>query len=397
MSKYRNEDWLREKFHKEGLTQREIADLCDCSQKTIWNWMQKFEIKERGADTYKDEDWLREKYEEEGLSLDEMADLCDTSTTPIVEWMDRYDIERGDGGLSAEGLYTDKEWLVEQYIENGHKMKDMADKCGVALATIHYWMKKHGVERRDRTIDNPINEEELRELYVDQKLTYVEVGERLDCSRDKVKYWISQYDIPKRGRPTGELHHNYRGRVELECETCGDVFERGPWEVDESRFCSVDCYGEWLSTLTGPDAPRWNGGKTELVCEQCGDTYKIDPNEAERSRFCSVSCMNVWMSESFVGENSPMWNGGAVEYYGPNWRSQRRKCLERDGYQCVICGRGVDELGQEPDVHHIEPFKQYESSRLANRLSNLVTLCRSHHMSTEHGNIEIQEVLSSDG
>lgn len=40
-TKYRDEQWLREKYVDEGLLQREIAELCGCSPRTISYWLDK--------------------------------------------------------------------------------------------------------------------------------------------------------------------------------------------------------------------------------------------------------------------------------------------------------------------------------------------------------------------
>ncbi len=77
--------------------------------------------------------------------------------------------------------------------------------------------------------------------------------------------------------------------------------------------------------------------------------------------------------------------------YGPNWPEQRAKARARDGYRCVLCG-AAEPPGQPHDVHHIRPFRTYgyipgvnENYKLANRLENLRTLCRSCHQKVERG------------
>lgn len=67
--------------------------------------------------------------------------------------------------------------------------------------------------------------------------------------------------------------------------------------------------------------------------------------------------------------------------YGPNWPACRDQARARDGYRCQICGAA--EQGQAHDVHHKIPFRAFGSYREANRLSNLVTLCRSCHRRAE--------------
>jgi DEAD/DEAH box helicase domain-containing protein len=74
---------------------------------------------------------------------------------------------------------------------------------------------------------------------------------------------------------------------------------------------------------------------------------------------------------------------------GPNWEEQRGRARARDGYRCRHCGVGERE-GRAHDVHHIQPFRTFgyvrgQNDRYleANRLENLVTLCRSCHRRVE--------------
>jgi len=89
-----------------------------------------------------------------------------------------------------------------------------------------------------------------------------------------------------------------------------------------------------------------------------------------------------------TGENNPRWNGGGENYYGPNWVSQRRNALERDDYRCqdpscsMTNEEHIEKHGQGLDVHHIIPFDTFDSPSEANKLENLVTLCRECHHST---------------
>lgn len=82
------------------------------------------------------------------------------------------------------------------------------------------------------------------------------------------------------------------------------------------------------------------------------------------------------------GEEHPSWEGGYEQYYGESWYKQRLKTLERDNYSCSLCGRGEEEIGRTPPVHHIKPKKYWdveEEHQEMNSLDNLVTLCYSHH------------------
>ena len=74
---------------------------------------------------------------------------------------------------------------------------------------------------------------------------------------------------------------------------------------------------------------------------------------------------------------------------GPNWELQRNLVLERDGHRCRHCG-APERPDRTHDVHHVQPFRTFGYVRgqndhhlEANRLENLVTLCRSCHQRVE--------------
>ena len=71
--------------------------------------------------------------------------------------------------------------------------------------------------------------------------------------------------------------------------------------------------------------------------------------------------------------------------YGPDWQEQRAKTRARDGYRCGECG-AQETRNRHHDVHHRVPFRVFgyvpglnRNDREANRLSNLVLLCRRCH------------------
>ena len=104
-----------------------------------------------GSKKYHDADWLREKYHAERMTLREIADLCGVTGTTIGEWMDRHGIERRDvrEAQRPEGRHTDREWLAEQYHGKGRSLSDIADECDVNAVTIMNWMDRHNIPRRD--------------------------------------------------------------------------------------------------------------------------------------------------------------------------------------------------------------------------------------------------------
>lgn len=77
--------------------------------------------------------------------------------------------------------------------------------------------------------------------------------------------------------------------------------------------------------------------------------------------------------------------------YGPNWQEQRHRVRARDHYRCTQCG-AQEPPGRQHDVHHLVPFRTFgyvagfnENYRTANRLENLVLVCRTCHRRLESG------------
>ncbi|MBW8009693.1 MAG: DEAD/DEAH box helicase [Chloroflexi bacterium] len=73
--------------------------------------------------------------------------------------------------------------------------------------------------------------------------------------------------------------------------------------------------------------------------------------------------------------------GSDTNKYGSSWKQQKNAARERDNFTCQNCGEVED--GRAHDVHHKIPFRAFASFEEANRLENLVTLCRPCHRRAE--------------
>lgn len=245
--------------------------------------------------------------------------------------------------------------------------------------------------------------------------------------------------------------------VLVQCHQCGKFIYRPPWRLKRTvvQFCDAKCRGAWQSTRTGENAPAWKGTQITVQCAQCRATVQRDPSKVERNdnffccrtcfdlwrkthlrgannpnwsepvhttcatcgkpidrnparvgvterkvHFCSKPCRYEWMGKHLSGPNNYAWKGGIANEYGPNWLAQRRMALKRDAYRCQACGATRKQLGQTPDVHHIQPFRTFgyipganENYQQANELQNLICLCRSCHQKAEKGKLVLQPKL----
>ena len=199
----------------------------------------------------------------------------------------------------------------------------------------------------------------------------------------------------------GAGHHQWTSTT-IPCAYCGRSVSRPPWRIAryKNHFCDTTCMGKWQSAhRTGDANYSWRGGKVSVACAYCGQVFEdyASNRQGHNAYFCSRPCQAAWCSQQLSGENSATWKGGDIEYYGPNWRAQRRTARKRDKHTCQHCGKKEKQLRRALDVHHITPFRSFgyipgvnEAYKLANALTNLVSLCSDCHKRAEHGHISLQ-------
>jgi 5-methylcytosine-specific restriction endonuclease McrA len=244
---------------------------------------------------------------------------------------------------------------------------------------------KHGFNLRREAVCDVCGAVEIR------KNSHVKKGSVHYCSVDCESEHKTGRDVPE--------DHNFRksGKIAVECDYCGSEFRKYPSvaEQSEMNFCDRDCHSSWQSECRPKEEHNWYNGGPEIVeCSQCGESIERKPSMAKKRKnhFCSDACSRQWKSENRVGPNHPNWQGYSEGYYGKNWPEQRQKRLEKDGYECVVCGISQEEHksrhGRGLDVHHIQPIEDFRGENTldwetANRIENLLSLCIPCHKKWE--------------
>jgi hypothetical protein len=168
------------------------------------------------------------------------------------------------------------------------------------------------------------------------------------------------------------------------CRICSAEFEYYPSNKD-GVYCPpcVEASEEFLGT---PSYEVWDVQRVERSCNQCGDEFVVLKSKAERGygKFCDRDCLSEWLSDNWQGEDHPQWVEGKTRYAG-RWWTVRRGARARDDDQCRVCGKSKEEIGREPDVHHVEPIRTFDDSQEAHRMDNVICLCRSCHRRGRRG------------
>lgn len=118
------------------------------------------------------------------------------------------------------------------------------------------------------------------------------------------------------------------------------------------------------------------------TCLHCQHEFAIDRSRPNRdsARFCNTACWYEYIRQH--PEEHSRYRGGRFSRVGRNWPSQSRKARKRDNYTCQRCGH--QQRQPALDVHHIVPRRVFgDDWESANRLDNLVTLCKRCHMHIE--------------
>lgn len=363
MEKHNDAEWLTEKY-KSGFTEYEIADLCSVSRSTIQRRLDSLDIDKRGPggvekSPHWDEDWLRDKYHEEGLSCAEIGGLVGVDESNIRHHMDKHGIERRDSPSQMDGVWRNK-WLLRHFYKNmGLSTTELAEKLGCSQQTVHRWLQRHGIETRHRGGGNDNMEalrdaDHLRELHHSEGLSTAEIAGKYNCYRSTVNYWFRRHGI----------EYNQSRRM--------------PEELDDAGWLRQKHHNEDLTMVE--IAEELDVGSTTVRIRMLKNDVDLKPSVRERT-----------------GADSPHWEGGVSDDYGPDWQNARERRIQADKEECVACGMSREEHrethGKDLCVHHIKPRRAFidevgEVPAEANESENLVTLCIPCHQEVEHGQMQ---------
>lgn len=205
----------------------------------------------------------------------------------------------------------------------------------------------------------------------------VDRAERPFCSKECCDEW-------RNGSITGEDHPSFDGGKDVfQCDYCSNKFEKYSSKIEDTQnvFCSNDCKDQYKSeNLVGRDSPNWQ--RVEFDCDNCGDTVWVYPKDVHYDKhFCDNSCFVQWKRKS-----APDIEKHSVKH-GSFWKSQRKRALKRDDYECQSCGiedkKHREKYGESLHVHHRTPARLFKSSNEAHKIENLTTLCASCHIEEE--------------
>jgi 5-methylcytosine-specific restriction endonuclease McrA len=169
---------------------------------------------------------------------------------------------------------------------------------------------------------------------------------------------------------------------------CSKVCARRHQFIHKSNISpmSKQRYADNVATMykmgRGQDHPGWQE-PIRFTCIFCQVDFLKKPWQTrgggKKNLYCSIRCRSEHR-KTLCGPNAPDWVGGKLTYHGRDWPEIRARVVAEQAGTCARCEQHV---GSSLPVHHIIPFRCFESWDDANRRDNLVGMCQSCHMKTE--------------
>lgn len=214
--RYRNKEWLSEKYLEEGHSTTDIAGEFGVETSTITYWLQKHGISKpddkSNGKCYNDIDWLTKKYLGEGLTCKEISELpeCDVGESSIQNRISKYEIAESskrdtyvrisiERGSSPDSKHLDPGWMYEKYVEQKKTAREISSyqSVDVSPSSVNRALHAFGIDTRPSLSvegeDNP--------WYKDGN-SYREYGDEWDEIRTNIRerddYICQQCNISQR-------------------------------------------------------------------------------------------------------------------------------------------------------------------------------------------------------
>lgn len=104
---------------------------------------------------YRDSEWLREKYVEQDKTVDEIANMCGVAASTISTWARKFgfggrqrDYDLSDVDIPNQAPWKDGDLLRRLYTEKKMSTNDIAFELDCSATTVRNWLQSHGIDIR---------------------------------------------------------------------------------------------------------------------------------------------------------------------------------------------------------------------------------------------------------
>lgn len=275
---YQDPQTLRTLYNQEGLSTYEIAEEFGVTQNTIRYWMDKHDINSQPPPGDGDPDWqnekiLRDLIENRGLSGREVADRLGCSKSTVNHWRNEYDIigkqsnrdkpphfGTYDGyeiiyhhdGMANQQVRVHRlvavaefgfDAIVDQIIHHKNGIPWDNRPCNLVPMDNESHTMQHAKDRVRRENEGEPdwwNKKKMRELYIGNDMTTVEIAEELGCHQVTVWERLDDFGLIEEKKD----RIPWRNKEKLQSLYIEDGCTTK--EIADKFGCSRQTVGNWL-------------------------------------------------------------------------------------------------------------------------------------------------------
>lgn len=219
---------------------------------------------------WQDKDRLYKLYVEDGLSAAAIGEELGCSDVTVLDWLDRYEIPTRDPdpprmtgedhprSVSKDDLLADYKRVAEELGKTPTQSEyDELGEYSSQSIKSHYGTM--GALQDAASLERLKKGRVILECEAcgdEYSVKHANKDKSRFCSRDCLGQWMSE-------NMTGENNRYDYNQMEFTCEWCSESYFRAASEEEKTRFCSQECLVEWRSReYSGENHPRWkdNGG-----------------------------------------------------------------------------------------------------------------------------------------
>ena len=150
-----------------------------------------------------DENWLYQERIIKRKSKEQIANELGISITPINEAIKLHNIEELKLNESNESILSylkNKEWLIEQHVNNHLTLSEIANELGSTKATVSRWLAIHGIEANNsNSYDRPFVRnskgcQEIIDFLNDNEIQH-QLNNRTILNGKEIDIWIPDHEL----------------------------------------------------------------------------------------------------------------------------------------------------------------------------------------------------------
>src|SRR3989344_1389892 len=148
---------------------------------------------------------LKKLYVDRRMSQKTIGELLNVSVPTVAKWLREYDIPVRSASEALMGPGVRKlsaEELRELYVDRRMTKQAIADQVGVSGVLIGNELRKYGIPTRTA---RKLSEDRLRELYIDQRLSTHKIADLEGIPQPSVYMLLTGYGIPRRDRSAARI------------------------------------------------------------------------------------------------------------------------------------------------------------------------------------------------